>query len=397
MRILHCGKFYPPHRGGMETFLDQLAQTQAASGDEVLVLAHASGPTQALTGNAVDTFQPALRLRVQRAPVLFTLGGYAPVAPTFPLLFLQALRRFRPHVIHVHAPNGAALWPALLGGRTPLVLHWHADVQFPAHKQPSPLLRACWQRLETIVLRRSKAIIVTSQAYLDSSLPLAAHRDKCHVVPLGLAECTMAEAAAPTRAEHPALDFLDAAPGLRVLAVGRLSHYKGFRYLCQALQQMPEASLCLVGEGEERADLEALAATPEAKGRIFLAGEVPDQVLDACYRRSQVLCLPSLTRSEAFGMVLLEAMSRGLPCLVTRVPGSGMTEVVRHGETGLLVSPGAPGELAQALRQLADDPALRHRLGQAGRQRFATHYTMPAVAQSISAIYKDVLTKDSIS
>ncbi|MBU1230297.1 MAG: glycosyltransferase [Proteobacteria bacterium] len=384
MRILHIAKYFPPHLGGMETFLDQLTREQAASGEDVLVLAHA-GPEPA------GTSRPVQGLEVRRAPVLLNLGGYAPMAPALPLMHLHALRRFRPDVIHAHAPNVAALWPALLHGRAPLVLHWHADVQFPPDRRPPALALAlaCWKRLEALMLKRAEAVIATSQAYLDSSPALAGHRQKCRVAPLGLTESPVARPG-----DHPALRFLDGrtdGSGLRVLAVGRLAHYKGFAHLCEAVRQTPEASLCLVGEGEERARLEALASLPEVRGRIHLAGAVPDDVLDGCYRRSHVLCLPSLSRSEAFGMVLLEAMSRSLPCIATTVPGSGMSEVVRHGETGLLVRPGSVQELAQALGRLALSPELRLRLGQAGRERFLGHYTLPEVARRIRTVYDAAL------
>ncbi len=379
MRILHCGKFFPPDRGGMETFLGDLTNAQAMAGDTVQVLAHAGSCPP-------GTVEPAPGLSVQRAAVLLALGGYAPVAPTLPFLYLQALRRFRPDVIHVHAPNGAALWPALLRSRAPLVLHWHADVQFPQDRQPAPLLLACWRHVEGLVLRKADAIIATSHAYLDSSASLAGHRQKCRVVPLGLAD-----AAVPPLQDHPALRFLDSSPGLRVLAVGRLAHYKGFRLLCEAIEEVPEASLCIVGAGEVRAELEAVASGHGVRGRIHLAGELPDALLHACYHRSHVLCAPSLTRSEAFGMVLLEAMSRGLPCIATTVSGSGMSVVVQHGETGLLVRPGSVCELAQALRRLAADPELRARMGQAGRQRFREHFTIAEVARRIRAVYADIL------
>ena len=380
MRILHCGKFFPPDRGGIETFLDDLVHAQVAAGDIVQVLVHAKNCPS-------GTVEPMPGFRVQRASVPLTLGGYAPVAPAFPLLYFQALRRFRPDVIHVHAPNGAALWPALLHSRVPLVLHWHADVQFPQNKQPAPLLLNCWRYLEGLVLRQANVIIATSQAYLDSSVSLADHREKCRVVPLGLAE-----AAVPQPEDHPALRFLDSSPGLRVLAVGRLAHYKGFRLLCEAIEEVPDASLCIVGAGEDRAELDAVASGQGLRGRIHLAGKLPDSLLDACYRRSHVLCAPSLTRSEAFGMVLLEAMSRSLPCIATTVSGSGMSEVVQHGETGLLVRPGSARELAQALRKLAAEPELRARMGQAGRERFEEHYTIAEVARRIRAVYEGTLT-----
>jgi rhamnosyl/mannosyltransferase len=386
MRILHCGKFYPPHRGGMETFLGQLAQAQAQAGDEVLVLAHGDEPWPALPAT------PGLCVR--RAPVSMTLGGYAPVALSLPLLYLQSLRRFRPDVIHVHAPNGAALWPALArrAHSAPIVLHWHADVRFPSDKSPPSPLLACWRLLEALVLRQADVIIATSQAYLDASPALAPHRAKCRVTPLGLAEPPEPPVPPPDDAGHPALRFLDSRSDLRVLAVGRLAHYKGFDVLLEALRAAPGASLCLVGEGDERANLETLAAASDLRDRVHLAGAVSEAVLDACYRRSQVLCLPSLTRSEAFGMVLLEAMSRGMPCLAANVPGSGMAEVLDQGRAGLLVNPASTEELAEGLNRLASDPALRQRLAQAGRERFAARYAMPHVARSIRAVYEHALT-----
>lgn len=377
MRILHLGKFHPPHPGGMERFLGQLAQAQAACGDEVLVLAHGAERGGGSPG-----------VEVRRARVAFTLGGYAPVAPALPFLYAQALRRFRPHVVHVHAPNGAALWPALFrsGGGPPVVLHWHADVAFPPDRAPAPLVMACWRRLEALALRRASAVIATSRAYLDASPQLSGHRSLCRVIPLGLAE-----PAPPLGVpDHPAVRFLDACPGLRLLAVGRLTHYKGFDVLLEALRAVPSARLCLVGDGEERARLEALAAHPELRGRVMLAGAVPDLVLDACYRASHVLCLPSLSRSEAFGMVLLEAMARGVACLASQVPGSGIAEVLDQGRAGLLVPPGSVAELAQALRRLAQDDPLRLRLAQAGRQRYAARYAMGRIAADVRALYREL-------
>jgi len=363
----------------METFVADLAGEQAATGDEVLVLAHGNpGPPEMLSGSGPQ---------IWRAPVRLTLGSYAPVAPGMPVLHARALVRFRPDVIHVHAPNTAALWPALLRTRAPLIVHWHADVDFPPERRPAAPLLAAWRALESLLLRRADAVIATSQAYLAASPALARHRGKCRVIPLGVA--APQAVAAP---EHPALGFLSGASGLRVLAVGRLAHYKGFQTLCRAVQETPGASLCLIGEGETRPTLEALANRPEVRKRIFLAGEVAPDVLDGCYRAADVLALPSTCRSEAFGLVLLEAMSRGLPCIATSVAGSGMGEVIRHGETGLLVRPESVGELSAALARLAADAGLRRRMGEAGRERIlAAGYDMPSVARRIRSLYLSLL------
>lgn len=377
MRILHCGKYFPPDRGGMETFLRDLALAQARAGDRVRVLANAG---EAPAGREF----PAPGVEVVRSRVALQAGGYAPVAPGLPLRLVQAALAFRPQVLHLHAPNAAALWPLLLHLRTPLVVHWHADVSFPPERRPSAALLAGWSALEGWLLRRADAVVATSPQYLASSPALARFRDKCRVVPLGLAE-----PAGPGEAgrDHPAAAFLRAAPGLKVLAVGRLSHYKGFSVLCEAVARVPGAVACLVGEGEERPALERAVADLGLAGRVLLAGGLDDAALAACYGACDVLCLPSLSRSEAFGMVLLEAMARGKACVASAVDGGGPGYVVQDGETGLLVPPGDPASLATALDRLARDERLRARLGAAGRERFAARFRMERVAAALREVY----------
>ncbi len=375
MRILHCGKYFPPDRGGMETFLGDLAPAQAAAGHQVLVLANAG---EVPAGR--ETPRPGLQ--VIRSRVAWTVGGYAPLAPALPLHFLRAALGFRPEVLHLHAPNGAAFWLLLLGLGTPLVLHWHADVTFPPERRPPAALLAAWTWLERRLLGRADAVVATSPSYLASSPALAGFRDKCRVVPLGLAD----PAGGPEE-EHPAVNFLRVAPGLKVLCVGRLSHYKGLAVLCAAAAQVPEVSLCLVGEGEERPALEQAVARLGLGSRVLLAGGLSDAAKAACYAACDVLCLPSLSRSEAFGLVLLEAMARGKPCVASAVDGGGPGYVVQDGETGLLVPPGDAAALAAALRRLAGDGRLRARLGAAGRERFTDHFRIERVVAALDEVY----------
>lgn len=177
-----------------------------------------------------------------------------------------------------------------------------------------------------------------------------------------------------------------------MLAVGRLVPYKGFRFLVEAVSQVPETCLCIVGDGEEMPLLQQLVAQHHLEKRIHLVGSIPDSRLNALYQLCDVLVLPSISRSEAFGLVLLEAMRQGKACIASNVRGSGMVEIVEHGVTGLLASPCAVTELAAALRIVANNPEQCSAMGEAGRKRQAKKYTLHAMMNTIAEVYATVLS-----
>nr|WP_282452841.1 glycosyltransferase [Lysobacter sp. CAU 1642] len=178
---------------------------------------------------------------------------------------------------------------------------------------------------------------------------------------------------------------------MRVLAVGRLSYYKGFEHLLQGLSRVHGASLVIAGRGEQEPALRALADRLGIAPRVSFLTDLDDAQVEACYRDCDVVCLPSTDRAEAFGLVLLEAMRAAKPVLASRLAGSGMLEVVIDGETGLQVAPGDPGQIADALARLRDDPILRARLGTAGRARFDAHFAMDEVCRATTRIYREAL------
>jgi glycosyltransferase involved in cell wall biosynthesis len=206
------------------------------------------------------------------------------------------------------------------------------------------------------------------------------------VVPLGLVDAGPA-AIGPTPELWPPGDRL------RVLFVGRFAYYKGLAHLLRALSMVDGASLVLVGGGEEEAALRRQAAQLGLAGRVVFAGALPDTALAGAYAAADVVCLPSIERSEAFGLVLLEAMRAGVATIATAVPGSGMAEVVDDGGTGLLVPPGDASALAAALGRLRDDPALRRQLAAAGRARFSARFGIDPVAAGLASIYRDLLAR----
>ncbi len=377
MRILHIGKYYAPERGGIERYLQALAEWSVVQGDTVGVLVHQRAGHWRRTQDIIKGVD-VRRAGCVAAPL------YTPLSPGFPSELARALRDIRPDLLHLHFPNPScfAALASPAARRLPWVVHWQAEV---APNSPNWRLRAAYRAyrpFEQAVLARARAIVATSQAYVDASIPLGPWRAKTVVIPLGIED---AEPAKPMPGLWPAQT------GMRLLAVGRLSHYKGFDVLIDALAQVEGASLLLIGRGECERALHALARVRGLDQRIAFAGELDDTALAAAYAAADAFVLPSLDRSESFGLVLLEAMRAGLPVVASAIPGSAVGTVVVDNETGLLVPPGDAQALAQAIVRLREDADLRKRFGAAGRARWESTFTLERSALAVRALYHSML------
>jgi glycosyltransferase involved in cell wall biosynthesis len=171
--------------------------------------------------------------------------------------------------------------------------------------------------------------------------------------------------------------------------VGRLVERKGVTHLVEAVRRLPAARLTVIGDGPERTSLAAQIAEGSLGDRVTLRGRVSEAELKDAYASSDVLVLPSILDArgdtEGLGVVLLEAMSYGVPVIGSNL--GGITDIVRDGETGLLVPPGDPVQLAAALQRLATDRDLAQRLGEGGRKHVATAFGWPAIMAQWEACY----------
>ncbi len=372
-RVLHLGKYFAPVAGGMERFLGDLVKAQQARGHEVMALVHDDG--RRLPGG-----DPAW---LRRCPVWLRLV-FAPLSPAFGLWLRRAIRDHDPDVLHLHMPNVSAFWALLLPSawRLPWIVHWHADVEPSRHKPGLRLLYPVYAIFERAILDRAACIIATSREYLEASEPLRDFRERCHVVPLGL-----------DPARLPDVDRSDCGElwrgdGLRVLAVGRLTYYKGFGTLVRAAAGLPGVQLVIAGEGEERAALERALDEAGRPPGIRLAGAVDDGTLARLMASCDLFALPSRERTEAFGIVLMEAMRYGKPLLASRLAGSGMLAVAREGVNAVLAPTEDVAAWRASLAALAGDAPLRERLGREGAARFLREYDITAIAEGVEGAYR---------
>ncbi|HXF92291.1 MAG TPA: glycosyltransferase [Nitrospiraceae bacterium] len=195
---------------------------------------------------------------------------------------------------------------------------------------------------------------------------------------------------APRPAPRDLRKRLGMAEGEPVAAsVGRFVAYKGYGDLLEAaalVQRVrPDTRWVLAGEGELRSGLEAQSRKLGLGLRVHFTGWLDDvrEVLALC----DVFVLPS--RGEHFGRVLIEAMAMAKPVVAT--DGGGVPEIVRHGETGLLVPPGRPAHLAQAILILLNDPAYAVTLGMAGRERVEREFSLPKHVAAVEQLYLELL------
>lgn len=372
MRVLQLAKFYAPDHGGIESVAHSLSAGFVRHGCTVEVLC-------AHKRRHHSDERDASGVRVIRA-ANWGMVQSTSMAPSLPWLLWQ--RRRDADIVHVHMPDPlAALAVWLARPRARLVLHWHSDVV------RQRVARHAYRPLERWLLRRADAIIATSQAYADSSPALQAFRGKMVVIPIGIPP--------PEAPEPERISELQRRYGGRriVFALGRMTYYKGWEVLIEAARQLPADVLVVIGGGgPELPRYRALAERAGVADRVRFVGPLSAASVEAHFAIASVFCMSSTLRAEAFGVVVLEAMARGLAVAAADIPGSGLGWVHQDGVTGLRVPPRDAAALASALRRLLDDASLRARCGAAGRRRWEELFTADAMADQTMALYRRLIT-----
>ena len=273
-------------------------------------------------------------------------------------------------VVHFHTARAHALAPFCRGTGARLVVTRRMDYV----PRGGPYARWLYNRAVD-------AVIAISEGVRTALLRAGVRADRIRVVPSGI---DPASVEAPSGARATARAGWGVAPDdILVLVLGALERRKGHAVLLEAAARLGSGGAPLryvfCGDGSERAALAAAAA--RLGDRVVFAGFRRD--VAACVAAADVVALPSL--HEGLGVAALEAMAAGRPVVASRV--GGLAEVVAEGETGLLAAPGDPASLAEALRRVAGDAALRVRLGQGGRRRVLVHYTAARMAEGTLACY----------
>lgn len=362
MKILHVYKdFYPPIFGGMEKHIALMCRYQRQWAEVEALVCSRSMWTHVVDRDGTRVTEVGEWGRFQSAPA----------APLFPWY----LRRLRADVVVVHVPNPTAELSWLLARpHGALVVRYHSDVvrQAAAMRLYRPFLMR--------FLRQAAIILPTSAPYLRTSNVLQEVAAKCRVAPLGI-EPEEFQRPDPARVAACVERYGEGF----VLFSGMHRYYKGLPYLVRAAKSL-RAKLVIAGDGPERAPCMALAQ--ELGVDIAFPGALAHDDLVAHLHACAVFAFPSVERSEAFGISIMEAHACAKPVVATRL-GTGVEFINEDGKTGLNVAPRDPEALAAAINALLDDPAQRQEMGGYARRRIETSFRADVVARQEFELYQE--------
>jgi glycosyltransferase involved in cell wall biosynthesis len=376
-RVVHLGKFFHPAHGGIERMVRALAHEQAKLGCSVRVICmdHERG-----RATRVEQDGPVEVVRLRRA-MSFCKLDHCPDLP-------RVIRESDADLLHLHTPNPSMILGLLRSGdRRPLVVSHVSDVikQRLRRLLFSPIERACYDR--------ARLVLAMSSPYIGGSALLRRYIDRVAVLPIGL-DLTPFLDPSPAVVGRSVL-LRRSHPGPLWFSCGRLVYYKGLETALHALRSVP-GTLLIAGDGRSRPGLERLATRLNLKDRVRFLGRIPsDEDLIAHYLAADAFWFPSNARSEAYGLVQVEAMASGCPVINTAIPHSGVPWVSRHEETGLTVPVDDPAAFAAAARRLLEEPGLRNRLATGARARTIAEFRSEAMGRRSLALYSATLSASS--
>ena len=369
MKMIDVGKFYPPENGGIESVVYECVEGLKHKSQDIDIIC---------ATNSKDL----ISTEVKSASNIFRCRSYGTLLRnSLSPRYLTQLRHIAHNydVISIHLPNVLPLL-AFVGLRDvpPLILHWHADVSnYGLAYRPYSIL-------ERFLLDRCFAIIVATDAHFTTSPILQRYSAKIKVIPFGISTCALHDD------KDVKVQILQQLSGKNIVfSLGRFVAYKGFDVLIRAAAKLPDDYVVIIGgDGPLKKSLDALVVDLGLSSKVKLVGRIPDNELGAYYQACKIFCLPSVTQAEAFGVVLIEAMSFGKPVVATRL-GNGVEWVAGHGNTGITVPIGDPLAIADAIQLIVGDSDLYEKYSNKAKARFTTEFTSDIMINRLLQIYRD--------
>lgn len=375
MKILHFACYYSPHIGGIE----QVAQDVVnAIGNEyeqrVICFNHKKH-------NETDIVDG---IKVVRAGCFAKIASQQ-ISFSFKKLLKRQFKEFKPDLLIFHYPNPFAAHYILKMLKKfkncKLILYWHLDIT--KQKLLGKLFNGQTQKL----LKRAEKVVATSPNYIEGSKFLPEFINKCVVVP----NCVNSSRLNIMPEDVQKAEQIKHKNCGKIIcfAIGRHVPYKGMEYLIRASKLLSgDFKIIIGGEGPLTESLKSLS---EGDEKVEFIGKVDNSALRAYMLACDIFCFPSITKNEAFGIALAEAMSYSKPSVTFTIEGSGVNYVSVGGETGIEVENCNVEKYARAIEMLASDSVLRDNYGAEAKKRVELLFTDKKFKNNIKNLINGIL------
>jgi rhamnosyl/mannosyltransferase len=334
-KVLQVGKFFYPDKGGIESttkfIFDHFVHDENVN--DVLCFKRGRGSQKIYCGKSF-VLKCGTSFKVASTPISFK--------------FFYWFRKLRNNydIIHIHSPNPlAAVALFLFPVKGKVLVHWHSDIL--THR----LLYLFFRPFEKHLLRRADLILGTSPVYVQHSPFISKYDYKANYISSSTEEANFEvdeERVKEIKNEYDGKQL--------IFALGRFIYYKGFEYLIEAAKYLPDNFVILIGgAGPMKEKYVSLIKNYGLYTRVFLLSDIEQKDLGNYYKACEVFCLPSTEKTEAFGLVLVEAMVFGKPVLSTNIPGSGTSWVNVNNVTGINVEPKNGKALAEGILKIMEE------------------------------------------
>lgn len=368
IRVLHVGKFYPII-GGIEKVMYDIVEGISMNTNFRCDMLCASTDCS----NHV--------IHINNAKIISTATWIKAFATMISPSMIWQLRQICNNydIIHIHHPDPmAALALRLSGYKGKVILHWHSDIL----KQK--LMLKLYKPLQSWLIKRADVIIGTTPKYLEQSPFLQDKHLRKICIPIGVD---------PIQYNNNKVKLLKTKYINKkiIFSLGRLVEYKGYEFLIRAAQYLSDDYVILIGgNGPLRSQLEELIDKLKLHKKVKLLGRISDEDLPTYYEACDIYVLSSIWKTEAFGIVQIEAMSCGKPVIATKIEGSGVDWVNEDGISGINVAPMNAKAISDAILFILSDQKHYNKLSQGARNRYESFFRKDIMITKCIELYKSI-------
>ena len=375
-RILHISKYYYPFSGGTEQIARDCVNALKDEYEQK-VIAFNDGKEDA--NDYVDDIE------VIRCGCFAKISAQS-LSISYKKRLHNVIKTFKPDIVIFHYPNPFVahfVLKELQNNDIRFILYWHLDIV------RQKLLRVFFKSQNRKLLKRADKVIATSPNYIEGSEWLQSVKEKCVVVP----NCINEERMKITPAiEEKAQKIRKENEGKTIcVAVGRHTEYKGFTYLIQASKLVDDKfKIFITGTGELTESLKKEAANDS---KITFTGRIEDEDLKAYILACDIFCFPSITKNEAFGVALAEAMYYGKPAVTFNIPGSGVNYVCLDGVTGFEVENKNVKAYAESIKKLSTNEEIKIAMGSSAKRRVVDNFMNEKFKKNIKGLVSSIVVR----